>query len=59
MHGYDSRNMSIDLPPVEIMPPVLKGHRDKDGILHYTVTGLNIKSCSFLALEKFLLPRFS
>ncbi|XP_045175594.2 uncharacterized protein LOC123536460 [Mercenaria mercenaria] len=38
MHGYDSRNMSIDLPPVEIMPPVLKGHRDKHGILYYTVT---------------------
>lgn len=39
MHGYDSKNMTIDLPPVEIMPPVLKGHRDQLGILYYTVTG--------------------
>ena len=39
MRGYNSRNESIDLPPSDIMPPILKGLRDKKGILYYTVTG--------------------
>lgn len=38
MKGYNSMNQTIDLPPVEIMPPVLKGLRDSKGILYYTVT---------------------
>ncbi|XP_053385263.1 uncharacterized protein LOC123537501 isoform X2 [Mercenaria mercenaria] len=38
MRGYNSLNETIDLPPVEIMPPVLKGLRDAKGILYYTVT---------------------
>ena len=39
MKGFNSLNATIDLPPVEIMPPVLKGVRDAKGMLHYTVTG--------------------
>ncbi|WAR01869.1 hypothetical protein MAR_008427, partial [Mya arenaria] len=38
MRGYNSFNETIDLPPLEIMPPVLKGIRDSNGILYYTVT---------------------
>ena len=39
MQGFNSQNETIDLPPVEIMPPVLKGIRDARGMLYYTVTG--------------------
>jgi len=39
MKGYNSNNETIDLPPVEIMPPVLKDTQDKNGIQYYTVTG--------------------
>ncbi|KAL4225669.1 hypothetical protein ACF0H5_016358 [Mactra antiquata] len=38
MKGFNSQNQTIDLPPVEIMPPVLKGQIDKNGIQYYTVT---------------------
>lgn len=38
MRGYNSLNETIDLPPAEIMPPVLRGLRDAKGILYYTVT---------------------
>lgn len=39
MKGFNSQNQTIDLPPVEIMPPVLKGQTDSYGIQQYTVTG--------------------
>jgi len=39
MQGYNWLNETIDLPPVEIMPPVLKGLLDANGNQYYTVTG--------------------
>lgn len=39
MHGYNWLNETIDLPPIEIMPPVLKGEQDSNGNQYYTVTG--------------------
>ena len=48
MQGFNFKNETIDLPPVEIMPPVLKGFRDARGMLYYTVTGkltIDLKSC--------------
>lgn len=43
MKGYNSLNETIDLPPIEIMPPVLRGGRDAKGILYYTVTGITLQ----------------
>ncbi|XP_052797996.1 uncharacterized protein LOC128230050 [Mya arenaria] len=36
--GYNSQNETISLPPVEVMPPVLKAFSDGRGSQHYTVT---------------------
>lgn len=39
MQGFNWYNQSERLPPAEIMPPVLKGQMDPNGIQYYTVTG--------------------
>ncbi|KAK3593937.1 hypothetical protein CHS0354_011546 [Potamilus streckersoni] len=38
MKGFNSLNQSIDLPPLEIMPPLLKGTRDHKGMIYYIIT---------------------
>lgn len=43
MQGYNWLNETIELPPVEIMPPVLKGLQDANGNQYYTVTGERTK----------------
>ncbi|KAL3841578.1 hypothetical protein ACJMK2_019699 [Sinanodonta woodiana] len=37
MKGFNSLNQSTDLPPLDIMPPVLRGMRNSKGILSYSV----------------------
>ena len=54
MQGFNSKNETIDLPPVEIMPPVLKGLRDARGMLYYTVTGKYLIYASLVSGKQYL-----
>ena len=58
MKGFNSRNESIYVPNVEIMPPVL--HRvHSDGTPYFTITGKLCNTAEALLLSTTWLPYIS